>query len=539
MKTAGNSIGVEVMIIALIDFNNSSDVRWEFGPRLVAGKSVKEINEQITELKEFANYILFFNTKHEMPDREALTNIAQSRGDMWHGGRAGNGSGFSLLSYIKPCWMLNLSPERNIEFVSWKINCQSALVPVHLFERYGALTEGFVSLDAAFFEWGYRFISQGGIPIYKPRLAKGDTGSAFDTKDQVHFLKLFFTVFWIRWALWRALSSGDISVSEFLNYWWEKPLKVNQVDLHRVGKSILERRVTVPSISVVIITLNRYRYLKSVVRQLSQQTVPIAEIIVVDASPSSTREVHWISEVSDLNINLKVLNSEIIGQCTQRNMAIKNAVGELIYFCDDDMEEILPDHLERHLKNMTNYRADASCGFPDEVGVTPINREKLQPLVSSVFPTNDSLVFRFILYDAGLFDTKMDRGQNEDHDLGTRIFLAGGIMILDPAIKSVHLRAASGGLRQHGARVITATLSKRSFVRFRILHHSELYSDLKYFSLKNVKELMIISIFATFRMNGSLIKRIFKLFMAIVYLPSHYMKLRKRYKIANTLIELK
>lgn len=527
------------MIIALIDFNNSSDVRWDLGPRVIAGKSVREINDQITRLKEGSNYIFFFNSKHALPGSEELVRIAQSRGHLWHGGRAGNGEGFSFLSYIKPSWMLNLSPERNLEYVSWKISPQSAFIPVQMFDRYGLLHDGFSSVSAAFSDWGYTVINGGGIPVYKPELESFDQFSVFGTYDQIKFLQKFFPVFWIRWALWRAFINSDISFRTVLQYWITKSVLSKQVRVHSTDPAFSPPTKHIPAISVVIITLNRYEFLKRVIEQLSVQTIPVAEIIVVDASPLATRNTTWTEELTGSNVHLRVMYSDIIGQCTQRNLGIDSAVGELVYFCDDDMEQLQPDHLERHLKNMLSYRADVSCGLPDEVDVSPINRKNLKPCVSTVFPTNDSLVLKSMLYRAGLFDTKMDRGQNEDQDLGIRIFLSGGLMILDPSIQSLHLRAGSGGLRQHGARVVTAELSKKSFVRFRMLHHSELYSDLKYFSHKNVRELMIISLFATFRMNGSLLKRIFKFLIAIFYLPFNYRILRNRYRVANTLIGLK
>lgn len=112
-------------------------------------------------------------------------------------------------------------------------------------------------------------------------------------------------------------------------------------------------------------------------------------------------------------------------------------------------------------------------------------------------------------------------------------------MVLDPQLRSLHLRAGSGGLREHKVRVVTAASSKSSFVKFRLLHLTEIYLNLKYFTKENVRELIIISMFATFRINGSFVKKALKFFTALLYLPLNAFKLSRRYQAAKDMIKLK
>lgn len=205
---------------------------------------------------------------------------------------------------------------------------------------------------------------------------------------------------------------------------------------------------------------------------------------------------------------------------------------------DDDMEEVQPDHLEKHWKNMSRLNADVSSGVPDEIGTQPINREKMCISVSHVFPTNDSLASYKILLQSGIFDERMDRGQSEDHELGIRLFKNGGLMLLDPTIRSIHLRAMSGGLREHGARKITQSSARKKILHRRLPHKTELYLQKKHFPKKELKELINISVFATFSYHGNFLMKITKIGISLLLLPNTLINIKRRQGNADRLIGL-
>jgi glycosyltransferase involved in cell wall biosynthesis len=335
--------------------------------------------------------------------------------------------------------------------------------------------------------------------------------------DEVTFVRRNYSRFWVVWALWRAWWNERLTAGQIVRMY----SRTRSVAHQPVGKFHRQPGLATDriSISVVIITLKRYPYLIRTVEQLLRQDYQPIEIIVVDGTPIPDRGESWLRQLAPGSIPIVLINSDIVGQCTQRNTGIAAAKGDYIYFCDDDMEEIRPDHISRHVQNLLGLRADASCGQPDEIGCTLLNRERLALRVSDVFPTNDVVVSKQTLIRAGLFDTKLDKGQNEDHDLGIRIWLKGGLSVIDPGIRALHLRAGSGGLRQRGARKVTRASSRAKLVHFRNLTSSEFYIAFKYFPFDRVQEYRWINSIATFRFAGNFVSRGLRTLVAMAMLP--------------------
>jgi glycosyltransferase involved in cell wall biosynthesis len=99
------------------------------------------------------------------------------------------------------------------------------------------------------------------------------------------------------------------------------------------------------TITVAIPTLNRPGDMHAFMPTLANQTVLPDEFIVVDAGDPSNLESEMQNLLGDTGITLKYLRSEK-GLCTQRNVALDHAIGDIIFFFDDDVE-LEPEYIEK------------------------------------------------------------------------------------------------------------------------------------------------------------------------------------------------
>src|SRR6185436_15661225 len=100
--------------------------------------------------------------------------------------------------------------------------------------------------------------------------------------------------------------------------------------------------------------------------------------------------------------------------------------------------------------------------------------------VVDIFPVGN-LTRRTYFERAGLFDVAFDRGARADADVAMRGYLTGALMILEPRIRVAHWRAGRGGLRVHGARVVTRATSRAQLTHRHVPSHTELYLAMRYF----------------------------------------------------------
>jgi len=101
------------------------------------------------------------------------------------------------------------------------------------------------------------------------------------------------------------------------------------------------------SISVVIPTYNSASYLQEALESVSQQTVAVDEIIVVD--DGSTDETHQVIQSFDVTY----LYQKNAGAAAARNAGVAAVQGELIAFLDAD-DLWLPTKIEQQVSLLTN-----------------------------------------------------------------------------------------------------------------------------------------------------------------------------------------
>jgi len=100
-----------------------------------------------------------------------------------------------------------------------------------------------------------------------------------------------------------------------------------------------------PSISVIVPTLNRSDEIRDFIATLKSQTKLPDELIVVDAGEPSELEQELQALLHESNIDLVYARS-IAGTSLQRNVAIAKAKGDILFFFDDDIL-LEPDYIEK------------------------------------------------------------------------------------------------------------------------------------------------------------------------------------------------
>ncbi|WP_321539165.1 glycosyltransferase family A protein [Flavobacterium piscinae] len=180
-------------------------------------------------------------------------------------------------------------------------------------------------------------------------------------EDEYLFLKKNFHKVWSIYVLIIRIITFNNPVKEILAFFKHKNIsrqdyskQIYQYQDYEGFKSNLID--TNPQVSIIIPTLNRYQYLKNVLRDLENQTYKNFELIVVDQTDDFKEEFY-----QNWNLDLKYWFQEEKALWKARNEAIKTAKGELILLYDDD-SLIESNWIEEHLKCLDYFKADLSSG---------------------------------------------------------------------------------------------------------------------------------------------------------------------------------
>ncbi|MBZ0246282.1 MAG: glycosyltransferase family 2 protein [Cyclobacteriaceae bacterium] len=526
------------MSIDLVLLGDSDPIAtsWRWGKVYHSNLEINSVNTLISKILDTHGYILFLDSALAIPSPNILEQLVESNIDVAHAGlKFDLASKVDFLDYVSPISYFNLDRSVESEITSWKVSLKCCLVKKDVLQQFPFLNPQFESLDASVLEWGYRLIWRGVIMRYYPHLVNRIfERSNMPIKDQVRFLHAFYGKKWIYWAAIRSI----IKLKSF--HWAYKALayKVNnEPKLGHVRNHQIWKECSLASsgynVSVIIPTVDRYQYLFTLLDQLQSQTIKPCEVIVIDQTAVDKRKSLNIKDYE--LIGLKLIYLETSGQCSSRNEGLRQSTGNYILFLDDD-DEVKPDLIEQHLKCLSYFKADVSCGVCDEVGAGPIPKEYNLIRMSDVFPTNNGMLRRKVLYQSGLFDLTFNRGQKADGDLGARIYKSGAIMILNPEIRVLHHRAPMGGLRKHKVRKVTYSSSRRFVTHFRLPHLTELYFNRQHFTKRQQMEHMWLTMLGTFSIRGGWFKKALNAVWATINFPLNLYKIISRNKRARILI---
>ena len=197
-------------------------------------------------------------------------------------------------------------------------------------------------------------------------------------------------------------------------------------------------------VSVVIPTLNRYKYLKDVLNDLEEQDYTNFEVIIVDQS-----EPFDASFYANFKLDINLIKQEEKALWLARNTAIKNAKGEFIALSEDDVR-IKPNWISLHLKCLDFFNAKVSAGVFYPEG-KEIPKERAFFAIASQFATGNAMLYKDVFKSVGLFDRQFEKQRMGDGEFGMRVYLKNIKSVSNPFASCIDVKAATGGLREMGS----------------------------------------------------------------------------------------
>lgn len=501
---------------------------WPWGRILHLPFDIRKVCEEVYSVSHEDGHVLFLDSTLPTPSLNELERLIKSNVDICHAGlKLGTASISEFLDFAAPISYFNLDQSSQVEIASWKVSLKCCLVKKNIFQ-FPFLDATFKSIDSAALEWGFRLIWKGVTIRYTPDLLR--TSDVVEIKipreDGFLFIHKYYGRKWLAWSRLRFfLKKSSLALVKKSTSLQQK----DQIRSHDIKSYAPWRTYNLTRsdfrVTIIIPTVDRYAYLFTLLKQLLQQTILPFEVFVIDQTAPERRQ--HIDPKDFESIGLHLIYQDTSGQCSSRNEGLQRSSGDFILFLDDD-DEVKPDLIEQHLKCLNFFNADVSCGVCDEVGAGPIPKEYNLIRMSDVFPTNNGMLKREILYKSGLFDLTYNQGQKADGDLGARIYKSGAVMILNPEIRVLHHRAPSGGLRKHNVRKVTYSSSRNHITHFRLPHITELYFNRKYFTKSQQTEYVWLILLGTFSVRGGWIKKIVKFTWALLNLPVNLYRIRTR-----------
>lgn len=224
----------------------------------------------------------------------------------------------------------------------------------------------------------------------------------------------------------------------------------------------MEMAVHRPTCTVIIATYNRPEALAVTLGDLSRQSSPPDEVIVVDQSSGDVPEGTNIGLVGE-GLKLRHFRQQVPNAQKARNFALLEARGEVIVLVDDDMR--LPENfLAAHLDNYRDPAIDGVAGQVLKPGQKPTDMLPAEcrrsrhgwlrfPLHYARrtrcinWPSCNGSVKRSVALAIGGFDEQFTRTLYDDTDFSHRLSVAGARVVFDPVATAVHRKVPSGGRR--------------------------------------------------------------------------------------------
>ena len=215
------------------------------------------------------------------------------------------------------------------------------------------------------------------------------------------------------------------------------------------------------TVSVVICTLNREEPLIHVLELLKDQTVSPLEILVVDQS--AEHQPATLNYLKDNRDRVRLLTMTPPSMTAARNLARREARGDLILFLDDDVL-FYPTLVQNHLENFQDPNLGAVSGkvlydgseeneFPWAARITRSGKylrnftTNQRCPVPTLYGCNMS-IRRDVLEAVGEFDLNLwGNFLWEDVDYALRIRKHGYQILYDPRAAVFHVMAQKGGSR--------------------------------------------------------------------------------------------
>lgn len=378
-----------------------------------------------------------------------LARFASSLDDAWHPGPCLSGTEDDLLRYVIPMWVNRPAPDgATAGAINWRLDLRACFLRAATLRAAGGLDGTFETFAGAARELGLRLVKSGAVIRQQPSLYAGPPAPELPSDaDRYRLLIKRVSRKWPAYAFVRRVIDGA-SITREARAWWTA---AGDRSVVRVEPNALQRPVEsvtlpeAPTVSVVLPTYGRYRYLAEVLDDLRAQTVPPAQIIIADGNPPEERDHKLYERYRDLPI--EVVWDDERGMCSARNACLRRAHGEYVWFVDDD-SRFPADNLEMHLRVLAAYGADVSVGPAYTRGRPELHAEQRE-IACSFMDCGTTVCKKSLIDQVGGFDMQFNSLlPGEDGELGVRFVRAGGLMVNNPLAKRFHYLAPVGGGRR-------------------------------------------------------------------------------------------
>ena len=505
-----------------------------------------------------------------LPESSVLEASLAGPGDLWHSGLLrGCGGVLSEIVYYLQVYSYYLNDvDANLRSVSWRVDPSAFAIRSSVWEALDGFDVAYESEAARALDLGFRALQNGGIPLHVPGLfeskdQRAATQFVLSREDVYLFFCRHFKREYRLYALIREAIKRRSPAGEFRAFREAEARAADMPPPRTVAirpRVLIQARPAGPRVSAIIPTLRRQDYTARLLDDYTKQTLPLHQVIVVDATPEAERDESVYEKFSS-SLPLEVIWQESLGSCRARNEAISLCTGDYILFADDDTR-VPPDFVENHVRLLETYRAEASQGLDvradhHQQTIDDLAR-KLESYhgrgdrigVSRSFNNANSCVRRDWVEACVGNDVNFDGGYGEDWDFGFRIIERGGVLLYNPFSANLHLKPPSGGFRWWGEQ---AKLRRRRKVRQPWEVNRQvgwlkprpsptiLYAMLKHYTSEQVREWLYVyllrSWWPTFaRPEESRAKRILLFPFRLLGTPRTLLRIRSSFKFASDLV---
>lgn len=408
---------------------------------------------------EAVDVVAFWSSALGGPSKSTLAQFRMSLDDAWV--PPVTAAARDLLGYAEPVWIYRRPPAPTVDAISWHLDPRATIMRASVLRSLRGLDASFDTVAGALKDAGLRLIKSGGVSRQKRALVDEPLPpSVLSRADEYRLLRRSVSRKWAAYALVRSVIDQPAGVVRDVRAWRQtanaSPANVAAASLERSHASA--RIPAQPTVTVVLPTYGRYKYVAEVLEDLRAQTIKPTQILIADGNPPDEREPAVYERFADLPI--EVLWHSEPGICSGRNACLARATGDHVWFVDDD-SRFDAHNLEMHLRVLVAYGADVSVG-PSYTKGRPELAAGQREIACGFMDCGTTVVRRELLARTGGFDMQFNlylRG--EDNDLGIRFIREGGLMLNNPYAKRFHYLAPVGGSRTKGSAHIFSRWSLR------------------------------------------------------------------------------
>jgi glycosyltransferase involved in cell wall biosynthesis len=269
-------------------------------------------------------------------------------------------------------------------------------------------------------------------------------------KDEYVFVRSYFSPIWSWYVLFIRLFSLKNPIAELNGFRYSRKVRKQQLAKKALAHSdftVFESSLVAskPFVSVIIPTLNRYEYLRDVLKDLEKQTYSNFEVIIVYQSDDFAAAFY-----KNFNLEINLIHQKEKALWLARNTAIEVSRAAYLLFFDDD-SRVAEDWILQHLRCLDYFEAEGSSGVSLSAIGDTIPEHYAYFRIADQLDTGNVLLKKSVFRDIGLYDRQFERQRMGDGEFGMRMYMKGFTNISNPYASRIHLKVGTGGLRQMGS----------------------------------------------------------------------------------------